>query len=578
MRRGLLVLSIQLLSVLAFADIQKLSARHAVRTNGGIHVPIFRKESASRSLLKKRGELSGAIGLGDYFDVTYHVLVTIGNTSTPLVLDTGSSDLWAISDACTSESCMTEVSLYPQTNFTSTGLEAQLFYGDSRTGTYALGIIGQDTVSLAGLCLDGQYFAAINDTNTSVLDTGAAGIFGLGFPSNSFIWSDVFFNKHASLSQHRRRDVLPARSRPRRQGNFGTRFLPRLNSMPPVFPAIANRIGSQRRQSRLNSSAAEWTSVITDSYASMGPFVVRLVAKAELNAPMFTVTLQRNTISREGNVGQLSIGELPAGIKNESLTWVPIRSYSSKEGGLVGPTDSPNEKYPINWEIFIDAVYLDGQKLNNSSLASSDIAVSGLVDTGNTLVRGPSDVIDVIYAQLGGTEFSCSTPHTLAFQIGGKMFPVDPRDFIVQAHADNVDICTANIAATDTPVLGEGPLYSWCLGDPFLKGVLSAFHYGNLSYPSVDSPRIGLLSTVPEDASDKLIEAVREASSSDNLYGTAESAPTGLPVADSTNSLGVPVVTAIPTPTSSNGDVVLSCQIQGWLALLLGTVVVLLRP
>ncbi|KAK0199626.1 aspartic peptidase domain-containing protein [Desarmillaria ectypa] len=575
MCRGLLVLSTQLLSVLAFANIQELSGKPTVRTKGGIHVPIFRKES-SRSLLKNRGELSSAIGLGDYFDVTYHVLVTLGNTSIPLVLDTGSSDLWAISDTCDSESCTTEVPLYPQTSFRSTGLEAQLFYGDSRTGTYALGTIGQDTVSLAGMHLNDQYFASINDTDTSVLDTGAAGIFGLGFPSSSFVWTDVFFDKHTSPFQHRRRDVPPARSRRRRQGNFGTRFLPCLDVMAPAFPTIASPSGPQRRQSHLNSSAAEWTSVITDSYASMGPFIIRLVAQAELNAPMFTVTLQRNTISRGGNVGQLSIGELPTGIKNESLTWVTIRSYSSEEGGLAGPTDSPNEKYPIHWEIYIDAVYLDGQKLNNSSLASSDIAVSGLVDTGNSLVRGPSDVIDAIYTQLGGTEFFCSTPHTLAFQIGGKLFPVDPRDFVVQAYADNVDICTANIAATDTPVLGKG-LYSWCLGDPFLKGVLSAFHYGNLSYPSVDSPRIGLLSTVPEDASDKLIEAVRAASDSSNLFGTAESAPTGLPVADSTNSLGVPEVAATPTSTSSNGDVVSSHRISGRLALLVATTLALLR-
>ncbi|KAK0211941.1 aspartic peptidase domain-containing protein [Armillaria fumosa] len=567
MYRNLLVLLIQLLSVLVSADIQ--SGR---RTNGGIHVPIFRKES-TRSLLKNRGELSSAIGLGDFFDVTYHVLVTIGNTSIPLVLDTGSSDLWAISDACDSESCMADVSLYPQKSFTSTGLEAQLFYGDSQSGTYALGTIGQDTVSLAGLHLDGQYFASINETNTSVLDTGAAGIFGLGFPGNSFIWSDVFFDKYPSLSLRRRSDEPPASSRRRRQGNFGTHFL------PPVFPIIANRIGPQRRQSHSNSSAAARASVIIDSYASMGPFVTRLVANAELNTPMFTVTLQRNTIARGGNVGQLSIGELPAGVKNETLTWVPIRSYSSEEGGLVGPTDSPNEKYPINWEVFIDAVYLDGQKLNRSSLASSDIAVSGLIDTGNSLVRGPSDVIDAIYTQLGGTEFSCSTPHTLAFQIGGKMFPIDPRDFIVQAFADNVDICVANIAVTDTPVLGGGgPLYSWCLGDPFLKSVLSAFHYGNLSYPSTDSPRIGLLSTVPEDASDRLIEAVMAASDSGNLYGTAESAPTGLPVIGSTNSLGVPKVAETQISTSSNGDVISFNQIQGWLALLLVTGLIFLRP
>ena len=57
-------------------------------------------------------------------------------------------------------------------------------YGDSQTGTFARGMIGNDTVNLAGKKLQDHYFAAINMTNTSVLDVGAAGILGLGFPVN----------------------------------------------------------------------------------------------------------------------------------------------------------------------------------------------------------------------------------------------------------------------------------------------------------------------------------------------------------------------------------------------------------
>ena len=57
-------------------------------------------------------------------------------------------------------------------------------YGDSRTGTFARGMIGNDTVTLAGIKLKDHYFAAINVTNTSVMDIGAAGILGLGFPLN----------------------------------------------------------------------------------------------------------------------------------------------------------------------------------------------------------------------------------------------------------------------------------------------------------------------------------------------------------------------------------------------------------
>jgi hypothetical protein len=60
-------------------------------------------------------------------------------------------------------------------------------YGDSLTGTHAIGPIGYDFVSVAGLGLQNQYFAAINNTNTSVLETGSTGIFGLGFPINRYV-------------------------------------------------------------------------------------------------------------------------------------------------------------------------------------------------------------------------------------------------------------------------------------------------------------------------------------------------------------------------------------------------------
>ena len=115
---------------------------------------------------------------------SYSVLMTIGTIETALVLDTGSADLWVISDACTGNCSPRDVPLYPQSTFQPTGLDAKLLYGDSNTGTHADGPIGTDTVGLAGLTLQGQYFAAVNNTNARVLKTGSAGIFGLGFPTN----------------------------------------------------------------------------------------------------------------------------------------------------------------------------------------------------------------------------------------------------------------------------------------------------------------------------------------------------------------------------------------------------------
>jgi phytepsin len=104
--------------------------------------------------------------------------------------DTGSSDLWVMSDACR-EGC-TGVPIYPQSTFRYSGIDVQMLYGDSRTGTYASGMVGEDTVDLAELSQPNHFFAAINSTNTSVIDIGAAGIFGLGFPVNRWAARNCF--------------------------------------------------------------------------------------------------------------------------------------------------------------------------------------------------------------------------------------------------------------------------------------------------------------------------------------------------------------------------------------------------
>ena len=94
------------------------------------------------------------------------------------------------------------------------------------------------------------------------------------------------------------------------------------------------------------------------------------------------------------------------------------------------------------------------------------------------MIRGPKDVVQSILSTVSPTFAAdsnqnvdealvpCATPYSLAFQIGGKMFPVDPRDFISADSGDPTN-CVANVVASDAPK--KGALFSWSLGDPFLK-------------------------------------------------------------------------------------------------------------
>ena len=91
------------------------------------------------------------------------------------------------------------------------------------------------------------------------------------------------------------------------------------------------------------------TNAVLASFSTLGPLIARFVAAGSISEPLFTVTLQRDSIEIGGNVGALNMGQLPANVQNGSLTWVPLRRYTANQGGLRPPPDSPNE---VRWSIF----------------------------------------------------------------------------------------------------------------------------------------------------------------------------------------------------------------------------------
>ncbi|KAF7322196.1 Peptidase A1 domain-containing protein [Mycena kentingensis (nom. inval.)] len=350
----------------------------------------FQARNAYDNYLMKRaepaaGSVTGRVGLGDNSDLLYTVPISLGDTTTVvnLGLSTGSSDLWVITTNCQTNACAKSRATHiPERSLTKTGANVTMRYGDSTTGTYATGNVAMDTVAIAGVAIDNQMFAAIEDTTNTVVQFGAAGIFGLSFPSESQI-----------------------------QG-----------------AAVRHQFGSQQTTDRF----------IAASYAD-GPLISRIAQTNALEMPMFAIELQRSTIDISGK-GELTLGELPEGVDNSTITWVPVRLYTPEEGGLNAPTFAPDELYPLRWEIEIDGVFLDGKQLPASTIPAtggvSSTRMSALVDTGNSILRGPQDVVDNILgtispnyspAQSNSALLACASAHNLAYQIGGKARDVPHR-------------------------------------------------------------------------------------------------------------------------------------------------------
>jgi len=110
-----------------------------------------------------------------------------------MLVDTGSSDLWVVSDACKTKVCNNaNMPRYPSASIKPAGGPVNLRYGDSLTGTHASGPVAQDVAAIAGLSMSHQVFVAVSDTNMTGVMYGANGILGLGFPGGGCVMNDVF--------------------------------------------------------------------------------------------------------------------------------------------------------------------------------------------------------------------------------------------------------------------------------------------------------------------------------------------------------------------------------------------------
>ncbi|KAG0694220.1 aspartic peptidase domain-containing protein [Suillus ampliporus] len=133
---------------------------------------------------------------------------------------------------------------------------------------------------------------------------------------------------------------------------------------------------------------------------------------------------------------------------------------------------------PSYWILPMQSLTVQGTTVSIPSGSSSYSAI----DTGTTLVGGPSTYISQIYAQISGSQpgtgswqgywtYPCSTNVNIAISFGGPSWPVSPADFRL------TQISTSQCIGAFFELNTGGSAPSWIVGDTFLKNVYSVFRY-----------------------------------------------------------------------------------------------------
>ncbi|XP_004646551.1 napsin-A isoform X1 [Octodon degus] len=197
------------------------------------------------------------------------------------------------------------------------------------------------------------------------------------------------------------------------------------------------------------------------------PFDV-LVEQGLLDKPIFSFYLNRDIQGAHG--GELVLGGSDPEHYIPPLTFVPVT-------------------IPAYWQIHMERVMV------GTGLTLCAQGCAAVVDTGTSLITGPSEEIRALNRAIGGlpwlagTHFiRCSKIPTLppvSFLLGGVWFNLTAQDYVVQISQGGFRLCLSGFQALDMPP-PAGPL--WILGDVFLGAYVAVFDRGSASM----GPRVGL--------------------------------------------------------------------------------------
>uniref|UniRef100_A0A8C8RR46 pepsin A n=1 Tax=Pelusios castaneus TaxID=367368 RepID=A0A8C8RR46_9SAUR len=174
--------------------------------------------------------------------------------------------------------------------------------------------------------------------------------------------------------------------------------------------------------------------------------------------PVFDNMMNENLVlllpfsSNEQSGSFVMFGGMDSSYYSGSLNWIPLSA----------------ETY---WQIAMDSITVNGQTIACSG------GCQAIIDTGTSLLAGPSTGISNIDSYIGASDgsISCSSMSSLpdmVFTINGIEFPVPASAYIIEESGS----CTSGFQGINVPT-SSGEL--WILGDVFIRLYYAVFDRAN---------------------------------------------------------------------------------------------------
>ncbi|KAL0956906.1 hypothetical protein HGRIS_003011 [Hohenbuehelia grisea] len=225
------------------------------------------------------------------------------------------------------------------------------------------------------------------------------------------------------------------------------------------------------------------------------------------------------------------------------------------------------------WLLNMQSVTVDGQ---NIRIQTGNAAVSA-IDTGTTLVGGPTSDVNAIWAAVPGSQkvqgmdgffsFPCSTTVRVTMSFGGKAWPINPADMSLGRLAPGSSQCLGGIfdLSLGSSIVSGGGNPNWVVGGTFLKNVYSVFRADppSIGFAQLSDSAGGSSGTVSPASSSPLFSSLTigsplssSSSSSSSLSSTSPSnsvSPSPTSPGNSPGNPGVATSTVVVTADGAAG-------------------------